>query len=129
MSGRAPFEARGTVSEGVVVTSSGAISRSALLAAERAADAGLMSELAVQFASTYTQRAMEADPEGRQAAAHFDRMRETGGFLRRAASADPIQFMPFQQKVLPFWQKTNQRWRRVVFPALDVFVFEILELG
>ena len=68
----------------------------ALFAAELAADAELMSELAVQFASTYTRRAMARDPEGSQAEAHFDRMRETGGFLRRSAD---VTYVPFSQAV------------------------------
>ena len=68
----------------------------ALFAAELAADAELMSELAVQFTSTYTRRAMARDPEGSQAEAHFDRMRETGGFLRRSAD---FMYVPFSQAV------------------------------
>ena len=39
---------------------------------------------------------MAQDPEGPQAAAFFDRVRESGGFLRRAAD---VTHVPFSQAV------------------------------
>ena len=106
-----------------------------IFAAERAADAELMAELSSRFASTYTVRAMAQDPEGLQAAALFDRVRESGGFLRRAAD---VTHVPFSQAVkavaflAAMTPKTvwaaERRARRVVCRAFAMTLLQTMAL-
>lgn len=108
---------------------------SAILAAETAADASLMNELAMRFASTHMRAAAAQDPEGPQAAALFDRVRENGGFLRRAAD---VTHVPFSQAVKavsflaamvpkPVWA-AERRARRVVCRAFAMTLLQTMAL-
>jgi len=108
---------------------------SAVLAAERAADASLMNELAMRFASTHMRAAAAQDPEGPQAAALFDRVRENGGFLRRAGD---VTHVPFSQAVKavsflaamvpkPVWA-AERRARRVVCRAFAMTLLQTMAL-
>ena len=107
----------------------------AVLAAECAADAALMSEIAMRFASTHMRAAAAQDPEGPQAVALFDRARENGGFLRRAAD---VTHVPFSQAVkavsflaamvpTPVWA-AERKARRVVCRAFAMTLLQTMAL-